>query len=119
MAEGLRRLDPTLSSFDLTKKDLKTYPKLQEFLSTHCKSTHCLFSVKECGSDDCEFCTPPRLSPELFNEVHHLPDPMPNGDHYHPFSAVYGTDTSEEQKVTGQHNMPFSPILPSLPKTVK
>ena len=53
---------------------------------------------------------------EVFKELHHLPDPVPCGDHFKEFESVYGTETSEEHrpslknttKIKG-HGMPFSP----------
>ena len=37
-----------------------------------------------------------RLPPEIFSQIHHLPDPTPASDgHYNPFSDVYGKTTTE------------------------
>ena len=46
------------------------------------------------------------MAPHMFNEMklfsslNHLPDPMPNGDHYQLFSGVYGSKPSEAHQST-------------------
>lgn len=60
-------------------------------------------------------CGPPRLPLEIFKGLHHLPDPVPRGDHYDDFDSLYGIETTEKhrpslhtKKMKG-HGMPFSP----------
>ena len=33
--------------------------------------------------------------PEVFSTLNHLPDPIPNGDHYEEFESIYGSQTDE------------------------
>lgn len=74
-----------------------------------------MFSVKKCGSDSCLWCQKPRLPGEIFQTLHHLPDPTPQGEKYLDFKSLYGTDTSEifrpslSQSEQRGHGMPFSP----------
>ena len=34
----------------------------------------------------------------VFRQIHHLPDPMPRGEHYDDFDSVYGTETTEAHR---------------------
>ena len=52
---------------------------------------------------------------DTFNNIHHLPDPIPSEDgHYTPFSEVYGSSTTEQHrpsmqvKRAKQRTLPFS-----------
>ena len=64
-----------------------------------CRERHYYFEVKKCGAEDCRFCTPPRLFPETFNELHSLPDPMPaEENHYKTFGELFGKETSDMHK---------------------
>jgi hypothetical protein len=57
--------------------------------------------VKKCKEAECTYCSinPPRLSPELFDELFFLPDPLlgPNGE-YMTFDEVYSTYTNGEDR---------------------
>ena len=70
------------------KKDLRNRKDLVAFLD-HCtqRRTHS-FSILKCGDVNCTICLPPRLSPDKFKELCHLPDPVPDGtgEKYLPFS---------------------------------
>ena len=75
-----------------------------------------MFSIKKCGATDGIICKPPRLPKEIFDTVHHLPDPVRDGDIYKAFSDVYGTSISEKDSPTLQSSaeksdsgIPFSP----------
>ena len=48
-----------------------------------------MFSIKKCGATDCTICKPPPK--EIFDTIHHLSDPVRNGDVYKKNSDVYGT----------------------------
>ena len=48
----------------------------------------------KCEDATCSVCKPPRLPQDVFQSLHHLPDPVPNADHYKEFSVLYGTETS-------------------------
>ena len=75
------------------------------------------FSIKRCGSTACSICAPPRLPAEVFETLHHLPDPVPDltGEHYQEFETLYGTCTTEKycpllvEKSKKSHGMPFQP----------
>ena len=74
-----------------------------------------MFSVKKCGKLGCSICKVPRLSSDIFCNIHHLPDPIPEGVKYKDFEDLYGYQTSEEYRPSlsyhgaKQHGMPFSP----------
>jgi hypothetical protein len=98
---------------------------MHEFLEHCCKSRHYFFSIKKCGEPTCTICRPLRCSPEDFEQLHHLPDPVPGEDlHYKSFEELYGTQTTEDHRpslkdakvkkknkmaTTKKHSMPFCP----------
>src|ERR1043166_718494 len=60
---------------------------------------HCFFSIKKCGESACTICRPPRCSPEDFEQLYHLSDPIPGEDlHYKSFEELYGKQTSEDHR---------------------
>ena len=104
---------------DHAKQVLKNRPDLSKFLQ-HCgKARHYVFSLKKCGEQTCSVCSPPRLLPEVFSTLHHLPDPVhsTDGEHYLSFTEVYGKDTTENDRPSLMdsshrrklHGMPFNP----------
>ena len=62
---------------------------MQAFLETHCQERHYSFSVKKCGSTECDICFETRLPAEISSDLHFLPDPVPDdtGNHYLPFKV--------------------------------
>src|SRR5436853_3069488 len=68
-------------------------------------------------------CRPPRYSPEDFEQLHCLPDPIPGDDlHYKSFEELYGKQTTEDHRSSlkstktktkkntkTKHTMPFCP----------
>ena len=74
-----------------------------------------MFSVKKCGLSECLVCDVPRLPPDVFAKLSHLPDPIPDGDHYKKFDDIYGTLTSEvhmpslKEKIAKGHGLDYSP----------
>src|SRR5256885_13251002 len=99
---------------------------MQEFLEHCCKGRHYFFSIKKCGESTCTICRPLRCSPEDFEQLHYLPDPVPGEDlHYKSFDELYGIQTTEsyrpsfknakttkKDKMTTtkvKHSMPFCP----------
>ncbi|CAB4000678.1 Hypothetical predicted protein [Paramuricea clavata] len=113
---NILKIDPTMTRQCTTKKSIEKKQLFNKFLETHCRIRHYMFSIKKCGKDSCTICKAPRLPAELFNEIHHLPDPEPSRpDHYKPFDDVYGQKTSEKhrpslvQRNQSNHGMPFSP----------
>lgn len=89
------------------------------FLKHCCKARHYLFSNKKCGEQDCSICTPPRLPPEGFKSLHHLPDPLhsADGEHHCSLTEKYGQQTSEKNRPSlsdktqqrKSHGIPFNP----------
>ena len=92
---------------------------VKEFMDAHCTRRHYFFSVIKCNEPDCKGHKSPRLPPDVFSDLHTLPDPMMAEDriHYQPFSEVYGRPTVEAQRPSLKskansavsHGMPFSP----------
>ena len=114
--EEITKVDETLTQNDTTTKLLLPKKKLQDFFNSHCKRRHYMFSVMKCADISCLVCKAPRLPEDVFQSLHHIPDPVPNGDHYKDFAALYGTETSEQHKPsskdnsgTKSHGMPFAP----------
>ena len=109
--DQIENIDP----FHTTQKDLKSKSIYNNFLEKHCKVRQYMFSVKKCGLAACTFCKAPRLPNEVFEQLHHLPDPMPgDGEHFKSFDELYGTDTSEKFRPslkdhTSGTGIPFSP----------
>ena len=74
-----------------------------------------MFIIKKCGSESFQWCKQPRLPAKTFSTLDHLPDPVPQGERYLDFEALFGTDTSEKfrqsltQSEQKSHGMPFSP----------
>ena len=76
--------------------------------------------MKKCGKVDCTICQPIRLPNDVFEQLYHLPDPIPdtvNDWHYKKFSDCYRTETSEKHMpsviVSNRkgHGIPFNPVL--------
>ena len=109
-----------------TMADLKNCPKLDAYLSHCTKERHYFFSVKKCGDNDCTSCKPIRLPPDVFQQLHNLPDPMPdpsNEGHYLKFPDAYGKQTDESHMPSNAlstrkgHGIPFNPVLQHIKNT--
>ena len=85
-------LDKSVTSYDRVD-DLCKRLKLTQYLAHCCCQRKYLFSVKKCGSQNCEICLPPQSSAQDFERLGHLPDPTPSSDdlHYKPFQEVFKT----------------------------
>ena len=112
----LEGIDPAITREDRSKKCLSSRPKLKEFVNHCCHEIKYMFAVKKCGKLDCDICKSIRMPIEIFNSLHHLPDPIPADDeHYKSFSSVYGTLKTEKHRPTllkeikKAHGIPFSP----------
>ena len=109
------KVDSTVDRSDATALKVKNRQELLRFLDTHCVLRNYMFSVRKCNEVECTTCSPPRLPPDVFESLHNLPDPIPNGDHYAHSEQVYGQLTTEEhmpslkEKVSKDHGMDFSP----------
>ena len=93
----VREIEPELKKTDTQQRDLKRLPKLTEFIEHCCRRRKYFFCIKKCGNTSCLMCKPPRLSEEVFCELHFFPDPLrkPNSDSYKEFQDVWGEPTSE------------------------
>ena len=109
------RIEPSLTPTDTTKEKISKKHNLLEFIKHHCVQRHYMFSIKKCERLECETCSFPQLPPSLFSNLHHLPDPVPNGEHYKSFDDLFGTSTTEQYRPSMKevenkhHGMPFSP----------
>ena len=106
--EELRVIDATVTRDDTTQIKLKNKSALMNFMKTHCLERHYMFSVKKCGLEDCHVCRSPRLTPEHFQTLNHLPDPVPRGDHFEAFETLYGAETKEKNEVYVRQNITCS-----------
>ena len=102
--EEITRMDEILTQKDTTTKLLLPKKKLQDFFNGHCKCRHYMFSVMKWSDISCLVCKPPRLPVDVFQPLHHILDPVPNGDDYKDFAALYGTETSEQHKPSSKGN---------------
>uniref|UniRef100_UPI00358F1E8E uncharacterized protein n=1 Tax=Myxine glutinosa TaxID=7769 RepID=UPI00358F1E8E len=76
-----------------------------------------MFSILKCTAPDCHVCGPPRSPLEIFNQFHHLPDPVPgDGSSYKAFEDLYGKVATTEQYLPSKnaapekgHGCPFNP----------
>ena len=89
---NMNNIDTNLSRSDTTRVVVQNKAEFQEFYKKHCLDRHYMFSVKKCTETECKFHQAPRI-PD-FDKVHHIPDPIPDGEHYKPFSELYGTETT-------------------------
>ena len=81
----------------VSAKDLT--PLLNQFFTHCCRQRHYFFDILKCGDPDCNICKPPRLPPDIFSKLGHLPDPIPGDDgHYQVFHTVFKTTTTEEHR---------------------
>ena len=112
----LKSVDPSLEYSNVYRQaSLKKLVQLDTFLQHSCQSRHYSFSIKKCGITDCTICKPVRMPLDIFNNIHHLPDPVPSEDgHYTPFSEVYESSTTEQHRRSmqvkrgKQKTLPFS-----------
>lgn len=95
------------------KKTLCEHPQLVAFISHCCQVLHYSFTIKKCGLPSCTICNPVRMARQDFEKLSYLPDPVPGEDgHYHNFSTVYGTSTSEEHRPSLQRHKSRQKSLP-------
>ena len=59
------------------------------------------FHINKCNDEACDYCPvhSPRLTADMFEELHFLPDPVvqPNGDMGN-FDDLYGTETTDNDR---------------------
>ncbi|EXX53582.1 hypothetical protein RirG_242550 [Rhizophagus irregularis DAOM 197198w] len=121
--EIIQIVDDSVTHEDCTAEHIKRKEYMQEFLEHCCKSRHYFFSIKKCGESTCTICRPIRCSTEDFEQLHHLPDPVPGEDlHYISFEKLYGTPTTEDHrpsfkdaKAKKKENMTTTKVKHSMP----
>lgn len=115
--ENILKVDESLTQDVRTKQQLKRYRQLSVFLETHCRVRQYTFSILKCKEPDCHVCGPPRSPPEVFEQLHHLPDPVPgDGGRYRTFEDLYGKVSTTEEYLPSKsatpekgHGCPFNP----------
>ena len=87
--------------------------RLVKFIKHCCIQRHYFFDMIKCGKASCDICLPPRLTPDVFSTLNHLPDPVPGPqDHYKKFSEVFGTKTTEEHRPSSKKRSSKDKTLP-------
>jgi len=61
-----------------------------------------MFSIKKWGAADCTICKPPHLPREIFDTIIHLPDLVKDGEVYKSLSDIFGTTTTEKDRLSLQ-----------------
>lgn len=92
-------VDSSVQMNDTHSKDYKKRTKLQEYMNHCCVRRKYFFCIRKCGVADCAMCLPPKLPPEIFQQLHFFPDPMKvkdSSESFLPFKSVYGNATSEK-----------------------
>ena len=94
-------VDDSLDQSDTSKSTLQRKPKLQDFFDHCCQICHNSFCIKKCGSSECMIWKHVQTDGEHFKGIHFLPDPLiDSDDHWVPFTDVYSTDTSENERLS-------------------
>lgn len=93
-------IDSTLQQdTQYTKKNFEKHTAVKEFMLHCCQSSHYCFDILKCGQASCHLCKPPKLPPDVFKLLYHLPHPMPGIEgHYASFFDVFGQATSEDHR---------------------
>ena len=113
----LLKIEPLLTRGDTNSSVIPLRPGLKRFLDHFCVDRRYFFSIKKCGSTTCSICRPPQLPVDIFDTLHHLPDPVPDstGEHYKDFDDIYGSNTTEKHRPSladssrKPHGLPFQP----------
>jgi len=94
------------------KRQLANLPGLSAFLDHCCQTRHYFFAIHKCGESDCTMCRPPRLPTEVFEQLHHFPDPVPDkdSDSYQSFDMIYGNKTLEKFRPSLMSKKPSAPF---------
>ena len=81
------------------KGNIGEHEKISEFLQHCCRMGQYTFDVLKCGKDTCNICKPVRLPRDVFDQIKHIPFPIPGEEgHYLRFAEVLGMDTTEEHR---------------------
>ena len=90
LADNLKKIDSECDInllFDTSKPCPKPSGKMKQFINKHCKAGQYMFSIKRCLDASC-VCGQPKMPPDDFKELHQLPYPVPQRDHYKAFEIV-------------------------------
>ena len=91
------KIKSSLKRGDITQKKIKDKKSLTAFIKTHYKARKYMFSILKGNKPECNVCAPPRLPLKVVQQLSHVPDFIPDeGDHYKPFSEIYGHLTTEQ-----------------------
>ena len=112
----LQDIEPEITQSDRKANVLAKRPALSAFMKHCCYERKYLFGIKKCGKLDCRTCKAPRLAENVFKDLHHIPDPVPDTSlKYKSFDELYGTITTEQYRpskskaIASTHGIPFSP----------
>ena len=95
--ETLKQMDENYNSKIRSSSDCSKIPVLNSFLESHCVLTPYSFSVRKCGDDDCNLCSPIRC-PDLHKEVVFQRQPTPRlnpmrGGHFYSREEMLSSTT--------------------------
>ena len=109
---SIHKIDPGVERTHTEKRQLANVPGLSAFLDHCCQTRHYFFAIRICGKSDCTMCRPQRLPTEVFEQLHHFPDPVPNqdSDSYQSFDQIYGKKTSEKFRPSLMNKKPSAPF---------
>ena len=79
---------------------LKLRKELSAFMDHCCVRRRYFICIKKCGGQECQFCKPPRLPPDVFEKLNVFPDPIKkaDSDSYEDFCDIFGKTTSEKDR---------------------
>ena len=81
------------------QETMNQHQQVLEFIKHCCQASHYGFDILKCGKSSCKLCSPVRLPQSIFENLHHMPHPVPGDDgHYLSFLEVFGTLTTEEHR---------------------
>ncbi|PKB96004.1 hypothetical protein RhiirA5_424204 [Rhizophagus irregularis] len=109
------KIDNTVTQNGTSQNKLRTCVDLQKFIKSHCLIQEYSFQIKKCGESDCLICDPVRLTHEIFNQLHYIPDPQisSNPDHYQDFDSLYGQNTTEKDIPSKKNHHECKELAPS------
>ena len=110
--DSIHKIDPGVERTRTEKRQLGNLPGLSAFLDHCCQVRHYFFAIRKCGKSDCTMCRPPRFSTDVFEQLHHFPDPVPDqdSDSYQSLDKIYGTKTSEMFQPSLINKKPSAPF---------
>ena len=101
LKNSIKVIDSLIDLNKLTKATIKDYSNPNTFMQNHCKSTHYGFQISKCKNEACNLCSIPTcLSPDIFDSLSFLPDPLldETKDHFQSFEKLFGTKTTKKDQ---------------------